>query len=106
MVDPYAIVIHCKNEFSGGGIDRAHGDFSTGGCELDRILQQVPKYLIESGSVARHMVFVGCQFEVESQGLGPRITAYNLLRVNKQRMDIDGPGNQELEFTVRDPSQV
>ena len=52
------------------------------------------------------MMLGGGQFEAKHQGLVLRVSAYDLLGMSEQRMDIDGTGKEQLKFSMRDPGKV
>ena len=60
-----------------------------GGAELDRILYQIPKDLMESHRLAADVVFARRQIKIQMDGPLARITFYNFPGMGEQGMDID-----------------
>src|SRR5204863_95731 len=59
-------------------VARSYGDRAAGGGKLDRVLDQVPEYLLDPRGVGVDVMAVGLQIDVEAELLAQHLTAADM----------------------------
>ena len=87
---PMPVSVTSKEMRPGRGLLERTVRLAACGSELDRILEQVPKNLVQAGGVGAQMVLGGAQFDGDSQILGADVVPADFQRGPDQGVGIHG----------------
>src|SRR5207247_6483080 len=76
-------------QFSLGSVARRNGNLPIAGCELHRVIHQVPKALLESRRISSQMNFPCAEIEGTAQMLSINFRLTNLKRILQQGMSVN-----------------